>query len=219
MKARAKAAAPKPASTRKAPAKKATAPKKAAKPRSTSKPPEGRRFEPGNMMWEARVTVAPDPLFETPEALWAKCVEYFEWVVSNPLLKTHAFPTKDQVREKELPLMRPMSVRALCFRLRISDEAWRGWKTEGHKLYRPDLVGIIADVETVIYEYKFAGAAAGLLNPNLIARELGLTDKTEVTGKEGGAIQHEHKVRVVKVPLKKPATVQTRPMATPEGEE
>jgi hypothetical protein len=35
-------------------------------------------------------------------------------------------------------------------------------------------------------EQKFTGAAAGLLNGNLVARELGLADKAEVTG-EGAA--------------------------------
>jgi hypothetical protein len=31
-----------------------------------------------------------------------------------------------------------------------------------------------------MYEQKFSGAAAGLLNPNIIARDLGLADKSEI---------------------------------------
>jgi hypothetical protein len=34
----------------------------------------------------------------------------------------------------------------------------------------------------VILDQKFTGAAADLLNPNIIARDLGLTDKKEVSG-------------------------------------
>ncbi|SFE41875.1 hypothetical protein SAMN04488523_10749 [Sulfitobacter brevis] len=44
-------------------------------------------------------------------------------------------------------------------------------------------------VDDVIYTSKFEGAAAGLLNSNLISRELGLTDRQEFTGKDGRAIR------------------------------
>ena len=37
-------------------------------------------------------------------------------------------------------------------------------------------------------------------------------DKVEVTGKNGGAIEHKHAVKVVIVPQKAPAEVQTRPL-------
>ena len=37
----------------------------------------------------------------------------------------------------------------------------------------------------MIYEQKFTGAAAGLLNPNIIARDLGLADKTDHASSDG----------------------------------
>lgn len=40
---------------------------------------------------------------------------------------------------------------------------------------------ILSRVREIIYTQKFTGAAAGFLNPNIIARDLGLTDKTDIT--------------------------------------
>lgn len=39
----------------------------------------------GNRFWEARSSHGRNPKFESPEALWAACCEYFEWVEANPL--------------------------------------------------------------------------------------------------------------------------------------
>ncbi len=41
----------------------------------------------------------------------------------------------------------------------------------------------------MIFVQKFEGAAADLLNANIISRELGLADRQEHTGKDGGAIE------------------------------
>ena len=48
----------------------------------------------------------------------------------------------------------------------------------------PDFLGVVKEVEEIIYNQKFTGAAADLLNSNIIARELGLADKIaqETTG-------------------------------------
>jgi hypothetical protein len=38
---------------------------------------------------------------------------------------------------------------------------------------------VITRIDKYIYNQKFEGAAAGFLNPNIIARDLGLADKTD----------------------------------------
>jgi hypothetical protein len=50
---------------------------------------------------------------------------------------------------------------------------------------------VISNIRDVIRSQKFAGAAADLLNANIIARDLGLKDesKHEHTGANGGPIQ------------------------------
>ena len=44
-------------------------------------------------------------------------------------------------------------------------------------------------MEEIIRQQKFEGAAANLLNANIIARDLGLADKAEITGRDGGPIE------------------------------
>ncbi|SMP36850.1 terminase small subunit, partial [Shimia sagamensis] len=54
---------------------------------------------------------------------------------------------------------------------------WREWRKS-----RKDLSSVMTRVEQIIRQQKFEGAAAELLNPNIIARDLGLADKKEIGG-------------------------------------
>lgn len=72
--------------------------------------------------------------------------------------------------------MRPMTISALCLYLDISRQGWSEYCA------KQDFSDITKHIETVIYKQKFAGAAADLLNANIIARELGLADKKELSG-------------------------------------
>lgn len=138
---------------------------------------EAGRFLPGNRFWEARSSAGPNPKFDGPDALWAACVEYFQWVEDNPLHEAKAFAYEGVVKVEALPKMRAMTIGGLCLFLDITDQTWRDWKAG-----RSDLVGVISRAEAIIYQQKFTGAAADLLNPNIIARDLGLADKKELSG-------------------------------------
>ena len=48
-----------------------------------------------------------------------------------------------------------------------------------------------SQVEDIIRTQKFEGASAELLNVSIIARDLGLADKSEHSGPNGGAIEHK----------------------------
>jgi hypothetical protein len=85
--------------------------------------------------------------------------------------------------------MRAMTEDALCLHLSISTRTWRQWAEEKNDAYRPDLAPVIERARTIIRDQKFAGAAAGLLNPILVARDLGLADKQEISGPNGGPIE------------------------------
>lgn len=146
------------------------------------------RFLPGNRIWELS-SPGRKPAFSTPEDLLAAARAYFEWVDQSPLYEAKAFSFEGKVNVEKLPKMRAMTIGGLCLSIGVSYESWRGWKTKGHDEYRPDLAEVIAYIEAVIYEQKFTGAAAELLNPVIIARDLGLADKKEHTGPGGGPIQ------------------------------
>jgi hypothetical protein len=78
------------------------------------------------------------------------------------------------VKLQELPKMRAMTVASLCIFLDISMSSWQNYRE------REDFVAVTTRVDEIIRTQKFQGAAAGLLNPNIIARDLGLTDKSEM---------------------------------------
>lgn len=136
----------------------------------------------GNKFWEARSTHGRAPIFGSAEELWAACLEYFEWVEANPLYEAQAFAYQGKVTLQELPKMRAMTISSLCIFLDISPETWRSYRD------REDFVGITTRVDEIIRTQKFQGAAADLLNPNIIARDLGLSDKSELTGADNGPL-------------------------------
>lgn len=150
--------------------------------------PDGRdekgRFASGNRFWEARSSAGPKPKFKTASALWSACCEFFEWMEDNPLHEAKAFAYEGVVTVESLPKMRAMTLASLCMFLDIDETTWREWRKS-----RADLSTVITRAEAVIYRQKFEGASAGLLNANIIARDLGLSDKTEHTGKDGGPLQ------------------------------
>ena len=142
------------------------------------------QFLPGNRFWEARSSAGQKPLFANGEALWKVCVEYFTWVEANPLWEDHLVTFQGMATHEPVAKMRAMTLAGLCHFLDIDQRTWALWRAS-----RADLIPVITRAEAVIYEQKFSGAAADLLNANIISRDLGLADKSELTGKDGGPIE------------------------------
>lgn len=151
--------------------------------------PDTGHFLPGNRFWEARSSHGRNPLFTDPQDLWDACCEYFEWNESNPLHMAKAFGYEGAVTVEPIPVMRALTIGGLCLFLDIDETTWRGWKKD-----RSDLIPIITRAEAIIYKQKFEGASANLLNANIIARDLGLADKSELTGRDGEPIKVQHDV-------------------------
>lgn len=127
----------------------------------------------GNEFWKQRSSHGRKPIFETPEALEAACLEYFEWVEANPLYSAEAFAYQGHVTIKPIAKMRAMTISGLCIFLDISQQAW------GEYRQREGYGEVATRVDEIIRTQKFEGASAGLLNANIIARDLGLADKSE----------------------------------------
>lgn len=140
------------------------------------------RFPKGNRFWEARSSHGRKPKFASPEILHAACMEYFEWVEENPLYEAKAFAYQGQVTVEYMPKMRAMTIAGLCLFLDIDKTTWENYRAN------PDFFRVCQEVENGIYQQKFTGASADLLNASIIARDLGLADKQELTGANGGPI-------------------------------
>ncbi|MCX8965131.1 DNA-packaging protein [Erwinia psidii] len=128
----------------------------------------------GNRFWEARSSHGRKPIFESPDALWSACCEYFEWVEQNPLWEMKAFAYQGDVKQATVAKMRAMTIVGLCIFLDITRQTWGTFRL------MEDFSDITTRAEEIIYDQKFSGAAADLLNANIIARDLGLAEKREV---------------------------------------
>ena len=143
------------------------------------------QFQSGNKFWLARSKHGRNPIFKDAAQLRDACFEYFQWVEDNPLLEEKIFHASGVITKDTITKMRAMTIRAMCFFIGLSRQGWQEYSE------KPDFSDIVKEIEDVIYSQKFEGAAADLLNSNIIARELGLSDnvKNEHTGANGGAIQ------------------------------
>lgn len=114
--------------------------------------------------------------FPTPEALWERAKDYFEWCEENPILEQKLFPMQGEVMKEHAKKCRAFTMTGLCIFIGLDTETFRRYGTGeigGGKF--KDVYKLIQDV---VREQQFTGAAADVLNPNIIARALGLYEKT-----------------------------------------
>lgn len=137
----------------------------------------------GNQFWKARSSHGRKPIFGSPDELWSACQEYFEWVEANPLYEDKLVTFQGMATHEPVAKMRAMTLSGLCIFLDIARRTWDEYRS------REDFSPVCDAVEETMRDQKFTGAAADLLNANIIARDLGLADKQEHTGADGGAIK------------------------------
>lgn len=133
-------------------------------------------------LWEvAKNNVGKPPAFKSPEDMKERAFEYFEWLKENQLRETKAFSSQGEVVYGEVEKLRPATQHGLCVFLNIGVSTWHDYKK------KPEYSEVTSLIESVMYEQKFAGAAGGLLNANIIARDLGLKDeiKADHTSSDG----------------------------------
>ena len=142
----------------------------------------------GNQYYLLRSKDGRDKIFGTPEEMMEAINEYFTWCQINPLMETQVVKGRSVEEDEkdgevvktvknyelvELPKMRPFTLEGLCNYIDISVDTF--------KLYekREDFIGVTTRARQIIDNQQFEGAASGFLNPNIIARKLGLVDKKE----------------------------------------
>lgn len=132
----------------------------------------------GNDYWRNRIRTGAPRKFNSPEELAQAFNDYFEYVENNPLKEAQLMKFKtdrdsESVKVFKRPLPRVMTIQGFCAFTGIASSALYEYeKREGFK-------EIIAQAREVMYGQKIEGAAAGLFNSSIIARELGLTEKSE----------------------------------------
>jgi len=137
------------------------------------------QFRLGNQLWKVRAKHGRNPIFNTPDELFEAALRYFQWVEDNPLYEMKAFAYQGVIVQEPVAKMQAMTIDGLCIYTGFSDDTWANYKKN------PDFFGVTCEIEKIIRNQKFTGAAADLLNPNIIARDLGLVDKKDNISSDG----------------------------------
>lgn len=143
----------------------------------------------GNNYWEFRNKHGRGFLY-SPELLWEEAVKYFEWISKKTWDKHESIKSGDLAgTTMTVPTSTPMSLKSFCLFADISHDTFTEYdKGEGN--YK-DFPVVTKQIKAIIESQQFEGATVGAYNPNIIARTLGLTDKSDITtnGKDMPATQ------------------------------
>lgn len=142
----------------------------------------------GNQFWKLRSKHGRDKLFKTPKLLWEAACEYFEWCDANPI---EAEDNKGTKNVNKVKFKRPYTLHGFA----LYCDASSSWYNEFKKTATKDYLLVIRKIDDIIYNQKFEGATIGIFNANIIARDLGLTDKQE----------HEHSGTSITISVEKKA--------------
>jgi hypothetical protein len=131
----------------------------------------------GNRLWALRKnhTSGNPRKFQSPEEMRLAVLGYFAWMEGHPLYEAKVVQSAGSPMIISVPRIRAMSQESLCMHIGMSRGAWVGYRT------REGFEEIVANTEAAIYAQKFEGAAADLLNSNIITKELGLKERIDHT--------------------------------------
>jgi hypothetical protein len=133
----------------------------------------------GNKYYLLRSKDGREKDYLTPEDLWKACCKYFLYVETHPLKEQKAFSTALGIKKTTLTKKRAMTLAGLRVRIGLSESGYNEYRK------RQEYSWVTKAVDDIMYTQKFEGAAAGLLNPNIIARDLGLKDHTDLSSSDG----------------------------------
>lgn len=131
-----------------------------------------------NQFWKTRAKHGRDKIFSEPEILWESACDYFQWCDENPWHQQN-WVGKDG-EEVTRNLKRPYTLSGLSVYLDCDEQTLKNY---GTKEEYKDFFGVYTRIVQIIRTQKFEGAAVGIFNASIIARDLGLKDNQDVTTK------------------------------------
>lgn len=116
--------------------------------------------------------------FATPGALLKAFQEYLDDRKNRPLVSKETesgfVGESNMAKAKEKMKNHPLSIVDFCVYLGCCRNWWNELPSE--------FLGVKSRIADYIFTYQLKGAETGEFNANIVARELGLADKKEVTG-------------------------------------
>lgn len=133
--------------------------------------------------WAWRAKVGRPKNIPTPELLWELACKYFQMRDETPWVKND-FIRGGESAGRVVGLETAVPYTWMGFEDYLCENDILA-KLEDYKKNRDgkysEFSEVITRIGAVIYDQKFTGASVGAFSPNIIARDLGLTDKTENT--------------------------------------
>ena len=145
-------------------------------------------------MYYERLLKRKNKVYISADQFLADCVDYFKWCEEHPLLEEKAFSSQGIIIKDDVAKMRPFTKKGLATFLGIPEGRLDSYKRKGG-----EWAEVAELVEQTIWTQKFEGAACGLLNANLISREIGLADKQEIVG--GSDPQNDRPLQIQLMPV------------------
>lgn len=132
-----------------------------------------------NQYWQFRKDFFGRKKEYTPEQWYDKIIEYCEWMQSRTWNKKEAIKSGDMAGTLiDIPTSTPMSITGFCLFADVEYNTFVNYESkEGYE----DYFKITVWARQIIETNQFEGAVVGAYNPNIIARKLGLTDRTDIT--------------------------------------
>lgn len=141
----------------------------------------------GNQFWRKAKNPGRKRAFKNPEVLQDAAYAYFDWVDHNPIEDYKLVQENGQYVNKIVLKKRPYTLTGMCIHIDIHMDTWSAYRQ------REEFSEVIARIEDIVRTQKFEGAAAGIFSHHIIARDLGLVDKSESQHRVDGLV-----VKIVK---------------------
>ena len=129
----------------------------------------------GNQFWKLRSKDGRDRIWKDADSLLEACYEYFQQCDDNPWEKNDILRSGENAgKVVRIPAQRPYTKAGLCVFLGIAENTWENYKENSGE----DFLRVLTHVEQVIKANQLEGATVGAYNPSIVARLLGLKERT-----------------------------------------
>ena len=128
----------------------------------------------GNQYWKLAdmSKIGRPPRYKKPEELLQDAYDYFQYCDNNPIITTETTTSAKGTFLKTVEHRVPYTIDGLYTYLGVCNLDY--YKT------KEEFSWVLTYIRQIIRDQKYTGAAAGIFNGNIIARDLGLADKKEI---------------------------------------
>lgn len=127
----------------------------------------------GNQFWTLRSKHGRDAIFSDPKLMWEAACDYFAHCTATPLMGEEIHNGKRMKIKK----VQAFTVTGLCLYMHVNEKYLYNFKKKVS--CTEEFMEVIQMIEDTIKTQKLTAAYAGLINPAVAIRDIGLRDHIE----------------------------------------